>query len=131
MVLHEHTVHKYRRICRRLQRSVRIKYRRHPDDVIALPLARLSNRVDKRNSLLINASCLAVDIGLVVVGIENLQLVSGVAATGRRQKDAAIAARLIGPGDTLGDPPFNVELEIVELARSEEHTSELQSHSDL
>jgi WD40 repeat protein len=96
--------------------AVRIKYRRHPDDVIALPLARLSNRVDERNPLLINASCLTVDIGLVVVGIENLQLVSGVAATGRRQKDAAIAARLIGPGDILGDLPFNMELEIVELA---------------
>src|SRR5476651_2814275 len=94
MVLHEHTIHKYRRIRRRLQRSVRIKYRRHPDDVIALPLARLSNRVDERNPLLINASCLAVDIGLVVVGIENLQLVSAV-------------------------------------ARSEEHTSELQSRQYL
>src|SRR5450432_2177697 len=49
----------YAGVCKR---SVRIKYRRHPDDVIALPLARLSNRVDERNPLLINASCLAVDI---------------------------------------------------------------------
>src|ERR1035438_8647071 len=116
MVLDEHAVEEYRRVRRRLNSAIRTKDRRHPNDVVALPLARLSGRVDQRNPLLINTPCLPVGIGPVIVGIQNLQLVAGIAAAGRRQKHTAVAARLVGSGDIFGNSPFNAELVIVEEA---------------
>ena len=64
--------------------------------------------------LLVDAAGLAVDVGLVVVRIENLQLVAGVAGPGGGQEHAAVAARLAGAGDVLGNLPLDVQLVVLE-----------------
>ena len=43
----------------------------------------LAHRVCQRNALLVNAAGHAVDVGLVVVGVEHLELVSGITRAGR------------------------------------------------
>ena len=66
--------------------------------------------------LLVDAARLAVHVGLVVVRIEDLQLVAGVAGSGRGEEHAAVAARLAGAGDVRRNPPLEVQLVVREAA---------------
>jgi hypothetical protein len=87
VILHKHAVEEDRHIRRSLQISIRVEDGRHPNGVVALPLAGLAGGVDERNALLVFASRLSVGIGSVVIRIENLQLVPGIATVGGSQKD--------------------------------------------
>src|SRR6185312_8622977 len=49
-------------------------------------------------------------IGLVVIVIEDLQFVAGVALAGRGEEETAVAAGLVTAGDVLGDAEFQVQL---------------------
>ena len=89
---------------------------RGPDDVVGLPFAGFAGGIGERDALLVDAAGLAVDVGLVVVGVEDLQFVAGVAGAGGGEEDAAVAAGLIGAGDVLGDSPLDVELVVLEGA---------------
>src|SRR6185312_16626386 len=71
---------------------------------------RFAIRVRQRNGLLVYTAGLAVDVGLVVVRIENLQLIPVVAGSSGGEKHATVAARLTASGDVRGDFPFNVKL---------------------
>ena len=82
MILHQHAVKYNRDVSRTLQRAISIKRRSGPDDVVGLPLARLTIGVGERNALLVNAPRLAIDVSLVIVGIENLKLVPRIARPG-------------------------------------------------
>jgi hypothetical protein len=86
MVLHQHAIEKGRDIRRSLDRAIGVEHRSGPHYVVGLPLSRLAVRVHQRNRLLIDARRHPVHVSRVLVGIENLQLVSGVARTGGRQK---------------------------------------------
>jgi hypothetical protein len=114
VVLHQHSVKEDGDIRRGFERSIGVEGGRGPDDVVGLPFAGLAVRIDQRRALFVDAAGLAVDIGFVVVGVEDLQLVSGVAGAGGGEKDAAVAARLAAAGDVLRDSPFDVELVIAE-----------------
>src|SRR6478735_6043288 len=101
-VLHQYAVVEGGDPGRRLDRTVGVEGRRRPDHVVHLPFAWLAAGVDERDALLVNARRLAVDVGLVLVRVEDLQLVSAVARRGGGEEHAAVAARLAGAGDALG-----------------------------
>jgi hypothetical protein len=89
---------------------------RGPDHVVALPLAGFAGWVGEWDGLLVDAAGLAVDVGLVVVVVEDLKLVACVAGAGRCEEDAAVAACLIGARNVFGDAPLNVKLIVFEAA---------------
>src|SRR5689334_813781 len=78
VILDQHSIQQHGDISGTLQRSVGVESGSGPYDIVGLPIAGLAHRVGQRNGLLVNTAGHAVDIGLVVVGVENLQLVSGV-----------------------------------------------------
>ena len=114
VVLHEDAVKKDRDVCRCFERAVAVESWRSPHYVVALPLTGLSNRIHQRNALLVDAASLTVNVSLVVIRIENLQLISGVARAGGGQKYSAIAACLTAATDVLRNLPFEVELIVLE-----------------
>ena len=113
VVLHEDAVKKDRDVYRCFERAVAVESWRSPHYVVALPLTGLSNRIHQRNALLVDAASLTVNVSLVVIRIENLQLISGVARAGGGQKYSAIAACLTAATDVLRNP-FEVELIVLE-----------------
>jgi hypothetical protein len=110
VILHQHPVEEDRRISRSLHRTIIVERWGGPHHVVSLPISGLATRVHQRNALLVDTPSLAVDVRFVVVRIENLQLVAGIAGAGGGEKDAAIAARLTAAGDILRDLPLDVEL---------------------
>jgi len=93
-----------------LEGAVCVEGWRCPDDVVGLPLTGFARGVREWDALLVDAAGLAVDVGFVVVVVEDLEFVSVVSGAGGGEKDAAVAACLIGAGDVLGDSPLDVEL---------------------
>ena len=89
-----------------------------PCDVVGLPFAGLAVGVGERDGLLVKTAGLAIDVGFVVVVIEHLQFVAGVAGAGGGEKDSAVAAELAGAGYVLGNFPFDVKLVVLESALS-------------
>ena len=114
MILYQHAVEQDGDIRRSLQRSIAVESRRCPHDVVGLPLAGLAIRIGQRDGLLVDAAGLAVHVGLVVVGIENLQLISVVARSGGGEEHAAIPARLTVAGDVRRNFPLEVKLVVLE-----------------
>ena len=110
MVLDEDSVEEDRGVGGSLEGAVCVEGWGCPDDVVGLPLAGFARGVCEWDALLVDAASLAVDVGLVVVVVEDLKLVSVVAGAGGGEKYAAVAACLIGAGDVLGDSPLNVKL---------------------
>src|SRR5581483_6855961 len=66
--------------------------------------------------LLVKAARHAIYVGLIVVGIKDLQFVSGIAGTCGRQEQAAVASRLTGSSNVLRDLPLHMKLVIMECA---------------
>src|SRR3990167_2186565 len=64
----------------------------------------------------VDAAGLAVHVGLVAEGVEDLNLVASVPWPGGRQEDAAVAPSLPGSVDVGRDPPFQVQLVVLEGA---------------
>src|SRR5579863_3694769 len=116
MILDEDAVEEGGAEGRRFERTVVVEGGRGPDDVVDVPLTWLAHGIGERNALLVETAGHAVDVGFVVVGVENLKFVAGVAGSERGEKDSAVAARLAAAGDVLGDAPLDVELVVLERA---------------
>src|SRR6266576_282110 len=110
MILHQHAIEEDCDVCWRFQRALGVEDRSRPHHVIHLPLSGLAVWVDQWNPLLVDAAGLAVDVGPVVIRIEDLQLISGVARTGGSQKHATVTSRLTSAIDVFRDSPLNVKL---------------------
>src|SRR2546426_8204883 len=72
------------------------------NDFVGLPLARRQTGVDQRRILSVNRSGLSVGVGLVLIGIQNLELVFA------HQIHAAVTALLVVLLRRLGRGPFYV-----------------------
>src|SRR5262249_16697506 len=114
VVLYEDSVKEGGDICGGFQRAVGVELRGGPDDVVGLPFAWFASWIGQGNTLLVDAAGLSVHVGVVLVGVEDLELVTGVAGAGGGEKDAAVAACLAGAGDVCGDLPLEMELVVLE-----------------
>src|SRR5882672_1435859 len=85
------------------------------DDVVRLPLAWRPRGIDERGILAVDRACLAVGIGVVLIGIEHLELVYP------HQEDAAVAALLPFALHDGWRGPLDVQLYVAEAARRDEH----------
>ena len=72
------------------------------DDVVHVPLTRLAHRVGEGDRLLVDATCLPVHVGRVVVAVEYLHLIQAL------QEDTTVAARLALARDVGGHLPFDM-----------------------
>ena len=106
VVLHDHTIENDRHDRTGAIGSVCLESRGGIDDIIDIPFARLSARIDERSRLLVDAGRLTVDIGLIVVAIQNLYFIAVL------QIDAAIAPALSATVYVLGNHPLDVKLEV-------------------
>jgi len=93
--------------------AVLIEYRGSVDDVIDIPLARLSHGVRQRNNLLVNTSRLAIGVGLIVIVVQDLDLVLVL------KENSAVAPGLARTGYILWHAPFKMELETAEALFSD------------
>ena len=73
---------------RYLVSTVCVEYGSAVDDIVNVPLAGLTHSVCQRNNLLVDATCLTVGVGLVVVAIQHLNLVDAL------QEDTAVTTSL-------------------------------------
>src|ERR1041385_8494273 len=85
------------------------EYRRLEYDVVALPFAGLASCICKRRPLSIERAGLAIGVGRILVGIENLNFVQAL------QEYAAIAAILAVATNFHRRSPLNVQLHIAKL----------------
>ena len=90
------------------QLAVGVELRRVEHDVVGLPLAGLPARVHERRVLLVNGARLAVEVGRVLVRVEDLQLVVV------HQEHAAVAAALAAALDDRRRGELDVELAAAE-----------------
>src|SRR5581483_1230454 len=88
MILYNYSIEEHGRVRRRLHRSIIVEGRSGPDDIVDLPLSRLARRICQWDRLLVKAARHAIYVGLIVVGIKDLQFVSGIAGTCGRQEQA-------------------------------------------
>jgi len=109
VILYQYAIEDDRHVGGSFERTVSVECRRGPDDVIGLPFPWFAIGVHEESALPVNASGLAIDIGRVVVRIENLQFVPGIAGPGGSEQDAAIAARLTATGYVLGDSELDMQ----------------------
>ena len=114
MILHQHAVEEDGHKCRRFQRAIIVEEWSGPDHIVTLPLTRLAHRIRQRNALLVNTSRHTIHVCRIVVRVEHLQFVTGVARARGREKNSAVAARLARSGDVFGDSPLDVKLIILE-----------------
>src|SRR6266566_6785063 len=76
VVLHEDAVLQDGNGRRLLHTAIGVKSGRVIDDVIRLPLAGLARYIYEGSVLLVDGACLAMEIGFVVPGIQDLKLVT-------------------------------------------------------
>src|SRR5215472_15187994 len=88
VILHQHAIEENRHSRGAKQLSLWIEARAVKNDIVGLPLARGTSRIDQRRILAVDGRGLAIRVGLVVIRIEHLNFVIA------HQKDAAIAALL-------------------------------------
>ena len=82
---------------------------RGEEDVVGLPFSRRPTGVDHGRGLLVERTGLAVEVGLVLIAVENLHFVAA------HQVDATVAASLSLAHDLGGRGPFQVQLAVAEL----------------
>jgi len=82
--------------------TVGFKGRSGVDNVIYIPLTRLLHGIYQRTCLLINARCLAVGIGLILIIIEYLNFIHPL------QENPAVASRLTLASYGCRDLPLQV-----------------------
>src|SRR5438034_10141120 len=88
VVLDQYAIQKHGHARWTVEGAVRLEVRPMEDDVIRLPLARRPGGVDERRVLAVDRTGLPVGIGVVLIGIEDLELVPP------HQKDPAVATLL-------------------------------------
>src|SRR5450432_1396170 len=116
VVLHQDSVEEDGDVGGALQGAVGVEGGGGPGDVVGLPFAGFAIWIGERDGLFVDAAGLAVDVGFVVVVVEDLEFVAGVAGAGGGEEDSAVAAGLAGAGDVLGNFPFDVQLIALESA---------------
>src|SRR5437667_562942 len=94
------------------QKPVRIEARSPEENVVALPLTRWTADVHQRRILTVNRRCLAIRIGVVVIGIKHLDLIE------THQINAAIASSLPFALCRKGSGPLDMKLHISKRAAS-------------
>src|SRR5215469_4535387 len=114
VIHHQHAIKECRHVGWCLHRTVIIEGWGRPDDVVDLPFAGLASRVGQRNALLVDTSGHLVDVSFVVVGIENLQFISGIPGSGRGQKQPAVPPQLAAASNVLWYCRLLVQLIILE-----------------
>src|ERR1044072_6960400 len=115
IVLDQHAVEQHRHPRRTLERAVGFEMRAVEDDVVGLPLARPARWIYERRILTVHGAGLTVGIGVVLIGIEDLQLVNP------HQEDAPGPPLLPAPADDGGSGPLERELHVAEPARRLNH----------
>src|SRR5580692_3466771 len=116
MILDQDAVEEDRYVGGRFQGTVWVEGGGGPEDVVGLPFAGLARGVGQGDGLLVDAAGHAVDVGGVLVGVEDLEFVAGVFGAGGGEEESAVATELAGAGDVGGDSPFEVELIVLEGA---------------
>ena len=86
VVLHEHSIEKDGDVGGRFQPAVGVEDGSGPGNVVGLPFAGLAIWVGERDGLFVDAAGLAVDVCFVVVVVEHLQFVAGIAGAGGGEK---------------------------------------------
>src|SRR5437868_2882767 len=118
MILHQHAVEEGGHVRWSFERSVAVECWCGPRNIVDLPFARRSSWVCQRNGLLVDAASHAIDVGLVLIGIEDLQFISTIFSASGGEKHPTVAARLAAPGNVLRNFPFDVKLIITKTAFS-------------
>src|SRR5579859_1990398 len=78
------------------------------DDVVGLPLTRLAGGVDQRGVLAVDRSGLAVEVGFVLIRVEDLQFVPSL------QNNSAVAPALAFTAHCSRSRPLDMQLAIPE-----------------
>ena len=108
VILHQHAVVKCRHARGTCQPAIGGETRRDEHDVVGLPFTRRPAGIHQRRLLLVDGRRLAVHVGLVVPGIEDLQFVEA------HEIDPAVTPALAGSHDLRGCAEFQVELDVTE-----------------
>src|SRR5687767_414977 len=98
----------------RLDKLAVLEARRLEDDVVTLPLARFARCIHHGRILAVNRRRLAIGIGRIVPGIENLDLVAA------HQKNAAIGAPLSRAARNRWRGPLDMILRVAEFLPGED-----------
>ena len=88
VVLHQHAVMQHGHSGGAKEFSSAVEARAMKNDVVTLPLARRTRGVDQRRILAVNGGRLTICIGLVFVGIQDLNFIQA------HQKNTTVAAPL-------------------------------------
>src|SRR5579871_5342861 len=94
---------------RRADQGLSLEARAGPEDVVALPLARLAAGVDERRILPVDRGRGAVRIGEVIVTVQHLDLIAS------HQEHAAVTPSLALALDDRWGGPLQVDLAVPEL----------------
>src|SRR5512143_4173518 len=86
-----------------------VKLRGLEYDFVALPFARFPRRIHQRSVLFVYGPGLAMEVGLIIVGIQHLHFIS------LHQEHAAVAALLTFAFDYRRCGPFDVQLAVAEF----------------
>ncbi|MFM1942765.1 MAG: hypothetical protein RI897_1747 [Verrucomicrobiota bacterium] len=92
------------------------------DDIVGLPLAGFTAGVYERGLVAVEGAGLAVVVGGILVGIEDLDFVAAL------EVDSAVTAALTFALDLFGGGPFHVELAVAELLFSDEAAGAIDGH---
>src|SRR5215467_8650258 len=79
------------------------------DNVVGLPLARLAAGVDQRSCNTIEGTCLPICVGLVLIGIKNLDFITTL------QVNAAVPSPLSFTFDFTWGSPFDMQLQVAKF----------------
>src|SRR5688572_17457767 len=110
VIMNEHAVMNDCHVPRRGHGPVLGKPWSAEEDVVALPLARLTARVHNGDMLLVNGRSLAVRVSAIVVRVQDLHLVPAL------KEHSAIAAILSLALDLRRSTPLDVKLDVAESA---------------
>ena len=92
------------------------------DDVVGLPFTRLARGVHQGGCVVVEGTRLAVEVGLVVVGVENLDFVAAL------EVNSTVAPALAVAFDFSGSGPFDMKLAITEFLASDNAASRIHFH---
>src|SRR3984885_16042237 len=114
VIVDEDTIEEDRSVGRCFDRAVVVEGGCSPGGVVDVPLARFAHGVGERDALLVETAGHAVHIRLVVIRVQHLQLVARVSRSCRSKKNTAVATRLAAARNVFGNPPFDMELVVLE-----------------
>lgn len=93
----------------RSEDTIAFEHRPPPDDVVALPLARLAAGIDEGRELSVNRACDAIGVDGILKSIEDLDFVDA------EEKNATVSSTLAGSSHDARTCEFKVNLTIAML----------------